>query len=259
VTAYVDGATVSSPGSDVTVDATSTPTVNTVTLGGAGAAFFASGGSVSKTTLGDTTDAHISDGAVVTAAGSIRVGAVSSPKVDVEGGALSGAIAAAGAGVAVANLGDQTNATVTTGAKLSAGNEVDVTAAADIPSFTVNGYVGGGGIVSLDAVVATISSTNNATAGIESGAAVQKAGAVNVHAETASPLQANGFGFSVGIVAIGAVVTSAEENGTTQATVNGATIGSGPGQQVGSLNVSASSSETVSAKGTAAGGGDCLG
>ena len=205
ITAYIDHSTVVSgaimspegtggPAGSVEVSAISMPTLSTMTLGGSDAAIFAAGGSVTTMTLANTVDAYIANSSNVQAGGSIGVTAQSTSSVDLEAGAFSGAIAQAGAGVATATLSDQTSAYVTSSSQLSAGDAVQVAANSDLSSCQVNAYVGGLGIVGLDAASATLTSSNNASAYIAGGAAVNHAGSVQVTAETTSPLNAKAYG-----------------------------------------------------------------
>jgi len=254
-TASIDGSSVVAGaarfGGSVGVTANATPRVETIALGGAGAAVFAAGGSVATMTLANVVDARIATAADVTAGDAITVSAVSTTSVDLTAGAAAGAIVAAGAGIATATVNNRTDATATGGAVLRAESLVEVGARGQFSRFQVDAYIGGGGIVALDAARAVMTSRNDASATITGGAVVERAAAVRVTATTTSPLEARGFGATIGLASVGRAIARATENGLTRAAVEGgAQIGdqTDPSRFVGSLTVAADTSTTARAR-----------
>jgi len=245
-------------GGSVGVTANATPRVETIALGGAGAAVFAAGGSVATMTLANVVDARIATAADVRSGGSIAVSAVSTTSVDLTAGAAAGAIVAAGAGIATATVNNRTDATVTGGAVLRAESLVEVGARGEFSRFQVDAYIGGGGIVALDAARAVVTSRNDTIVTITGGAVVERAAAVRVTATTTSPLEARGFGATIGLASVGRAIARATENGLTRAAVEGgAQIGdqTDPSRSVGSLTVAADTSTTARARSWAAAAG----
>ncbi len=101
IKAYIDSASVNASAGDVRVEASSTPTTDSATVGAAGSFEVAVGGSISVTVIDDTTQAYISGGTTnVTAAGTVAVSAFQ----DLNLGIGAGGFAAAGtAAVGIAN------------------------------------------------------------------------------------------------------------------------------------------------------------
>jgi len=223
ITAYIDPSSVQSS-SNVTVSATSTPSLTGKVLGAGGALYFGGAGSLAYMTLATSVDAHISGGSPVTASGSISVLAQSTENVTNQALAASGAIVALGAGLSQVTLTTSTNAYVSDAAVVTGVQGITVTSRSDLQSSNVTAIAGGLGIVVLDAALATLNSANNASAYVASGAVLHSSGNINVLAESSSPLNTNAFGGQIGVVCGGASVSTATESGVTTAYVNGATI-----------------------------------
>jgi hypothetical protein len=257
VMAYVDGSAVTSTVGDIALSANSKPSITSFGIGGGGALGLGVAASVAHATISTTTDAHVSNAAAVTAGGAINILAQFTPSTTINAGSFSGAfIAGFGASAVDANLDSHTNAAALSDAMLSAGGAVTISASSDASSFTENAYVGQGAIVAANAAMVHATSANNASATVDAGAAVINASSVTVSAVTTSAPTAHAFGFVGGIVAVGVSSATASESGITLASVDGGSIGgTGPGQQVGALTVTARSNASVEAKSWDAAGG----
>lgn len=172
------------------------------------------------------------------------------------GGLAIGAIGL-GAGVGVTSFRSHTTAFVDTGTTLNAGDAgtVSVSAALDEDLDSL-AFAGTGGILAVDAAVAVLKSGAHVEARFEQGVIVEQAGSVRVDADDTRKLSAETAGASVGLIAAGASVTTAEITGRTQAKVgNEARVGQTAGRSVGRLEATADAHHEVSAKALAAKGG----
>ncbi|HEV3085369.1 MAG TPA: hypothetical protein VGY66_36785, partial [Gemmataceae bacterium] len=97
VTAYVDASTVTSPGGNITVSATSTPSITSDGVAGGGAAGLGVAASVANATIATTTDAHFSHGANVSAGGGITAQAQFVPTTNIVAGGIAGGFLGIGA------------------------------------------------------------------------------------------------------------------------------------------------------------------
>ncbi len=255
VTAYVDDATVTSSAGSIAISADSTPSITSYAVAGDGALGLNGAGSIANATIAATTDAHISNGARLNASGSVSVQSQFTPSTNFLAGNLGGALFLGfGASEVQVGLSSNTDARATTGAVVVAGGTVMIGADSNANSLSATSVVGQGGIIALDAAIAHVTSSNNASATISSGAAIENATSVTVAAQTSSNPVAHAYGFVLGGVAAGGTSSMATESGTTSASVDGGIIGGGSGgQQVGALTVSATATTPVEAKSWAGG------
>ena len=235
---------------DVKVLAVATPTVDTLTIGGAGAGTFAAGGSVALTIVGGTVDAHIANDATVNAAGDILVKATSTFDLTTDAGAAAIGLGAAGFGgsLITAQLSTVTTAYVSSGVTLSAGDDIEVIAKTDSTHFNAVTFAGGGGFVGIQAAFIDLRSETETRAFMDSDPGVETADSVTVRAETLANLDANGVGISGGAVAVGAVIVNAREANTTWAALAADVTAN-------ALTVEALSTTTIDTDGTVANGG----
>ena len=250
VRAYIDRSSATSAVGDVKVLAVATPTVDTLTIGGAGAGTFAAGGSVAGTIVGGTVDAHIANDASVNAAGDILVKATSTFDLTTDAGAAAIGLGAAGFGgsLITARLSTVTTAFVSSGVTLSAGDDIEVIAKTDITRFNAVTFAGGGGLVGIQAAFIDLRSETESRAFMDSDPGVEMADSVTVRAETVSNMDANSVGISGGAVAVGAVFTNAREANTTWAALAADVTAN-------ALTVEALSTTTIDTDGTVANGG----
>ncbi|MBM4068701.1 MAG: hypothetical protein FJ271_07120 [Planctomycetes bacterium] len=141
IVSYIDGESVQT-GSTLAVTATSSPLLVAIALSGDGAENYAAGGAITVNRITNTTDAHISGGATVTAADAVTVSASDSSALYVVAIGVDGAsIAAGGAGLAANAIGDITGngrniikAYIDASTVTSTGDKVVVSAGFDDPS-----------------------------------------------------------------------------------------------------------------------------
>jgi hypothetical protein len=111
VKAYIDSSKVTSKTQGVTVQATISPTIENITVGGAGAGTFAFGGSVTVNNVGTQTLAYINNNSTIQAKTNINVLATNNATIKSLAGQVSAAgTAAAGAALAVNNSSSRTSA-----------------------------------------------------------------------------------------------------------------------------------------------------
>ena len=173
--AYVDSSSIGSsqdPAGAVTLSATDSGKIQSITIGGAGAQTFALGGAVGVNHVTNTSDAHISGGAQVDASGAVAVTAADTLEIDALAGGLAFAgTAAIGAAIATNNIDDTTQAYLD-GSGVAAGNlTLSATSSATIESLTVAGA--GSGTFSLGGAVGVNSIDDSASAYITDGATTE--------------------------------------------------------------------------------------
>jgi filamentous hemagglutinin family protein len=159
-----------------------------------------------------------------------------------------------GGGVAIVDLAGKSSAYVDEAALTTTG-DVIIDAQGVVQDTDVTTYAGGAGAVGLGAAYIDITSTPQTTAYIGPQATIEAADHVQIGATSTSDVTAEGKGVVAGAVAVGVVIADVTDAGTTEAYVDaGARIGVGS-VQVGSLDVTARSDQTLAADTGAAAGG----
>ena len=242
ITSYIENSTVDSTGSSLTVSADSAPFVVSIAVGGAGAATFSFGGSVSINSIANDVDSHISDGSNVSTKGNASVLANESATmltaaggVAASTGAQSGAV---GAAIAYNFVGggfnpsdpDQTNPSPTTSDGITAyiddstvnvGGTLTVAAGFGPPSSLP-------GSSSLDIAVATIplpetisDQVTSVTAAGAGAGTFALGGAINLNFidNTIDAHISGGSQVTAGSVALGALDSSTIQSLSGQVTV----------------------------------------
>ncbi|MEL6814833.1 MAG: hypothetical protein AAFP03_08460, partial [Cyanobacteria bacterium J06598_3] len=184
--------------------------------------------------------------------GDIQITADETTTVEATTGAASlGAIGVGGA-VAIANVTHDVSAYVGDNSTLNVGRQNDIHInAVGLVDLEGESIAGAAGAVGLGAAVTVVSSENNASAYIGEGTDVTQARHINITSGSSSNIEADGLGAAIGAAAVGVVVASGEESGTTQAYVgNDVNI-----TDTKRLNVQAIVNEQVSAESQAAAGG----
>ena len=199
------------------------------------------------------TTATIGNATVTAITGGITVNAVENLHVDSTQGGVGVGIAGAGAGIGVFNIAENVKATA--GGTLSAGGAINVHANLfeDIDELA---FAGGGGFIGLGAAVAVINDSSTTTAGIDSGATIHKASAIDVLAHANQKVKGLTVGVAVGLVAVGASFTKVDVENSAATDVyayvgNNVNIAQDFGDSVGGLSVQATSS--IAGKATAFG------
>jgi Ca2+-binding RTX toxin-like protein len=258
VLAFADGASVSSQLDDVTILATLTTNLDSLTVAGAGAAGAGLAWNSSTTRVTSQVSAHAAGSGTMFAGRDIIVKATSNFTLDDDAGALAGGFGLGfGASTINATLTGRTSAYLAD-ATFDAARNIDVTSESILNKFDVDVFTGAGGIAAIQAAFVDVTSENGAEAYVGSGAYLRRATAVTIAARTNSTLAVDADGGAIGVVAAGGVEASAIERGTTSATVRrGARIGDAgdPESQVGSVTVTATGTNAVSSEVTVAKGG----
>ncbi|MGA2700304.1 MAG: hypothetical protein ABSH35_04325 [Isosphaeraceae bacterium] len=274
VDAYISGATtsVTSSGSNVLIQADSTPTIMTFTGGLAIGTVAGLAGSVSIDIMGCDTEAYI-DAATVTADGSVYLLADTADTVLTYAGTISGS-AGVGVGgtVAVNDLHNTTKARIDDGANVVSkdldnstigvpqwatdangtestqqveGVVVIATDTETLGDLAITGAVGVGAAgIGLNIEVDVFNDTTDAhIAGSTVTSGVASGGAVIVRAHRSTGITSAGGVLGVGAAGagIGAVVAADIDSSTTVASINAATVSAGSG----GVEVSALTRETV--------------
>ena len=200
--------------------------------------------------------ASIGTGAIVVSGGDVTVNARGTLTYDSTTGAAAVGALGLGAGIGIANFTLNNQASIGSSAEITADGDVLVRASL---TETANGlaFAGAGGIVALNAAWAGLTdSASTTTATIGTGAKVHRADQLTVEAKDVRTLDAQAIGASVGALAAGASIATSEIGGTTEAHIaSGTFIGSGSGDVVGNLNVSADSRVKATSSTLAAAGG----
>ena len=227
VKAYIDSSEVTSSGGEIGVSATSSPTITTYSGGGVGAGSYALGGSVSFNVIGNTTEAHISGNAPVTAADAVQVKASETAKVFTVAGELVGAKTFAfGAAVVVNTFANGVKAYINGPGVTSSGGDIEISATSIWTDETYSFGVGVGvvgGAVGGSAPVNDIRNTIDAH--ISGGATVTASGAVKIIASevvTIDTIAGGGAGAYYG--SLGAAVVVNNLASTVKAFIDGSEV-----------------------------------
>jgi hypothetical protein len=180
------------------------------------------------------TVASVGSGAVVTAGRDIEVEATDELALNQEVGGGTGGIVGVGGAVAIANLDQNTQATVKAGATLSAGDDVVINASGT-EAYNGNSISGNGGLVGLGARVVIVDSTSAQTASVGDNVTIAQAAnvtpddgadGVQISARRSQSLEATSRGGEAGLLAAGASIGRITVGGSASATVgNQVTIG----------------------------------
>jgi hypothetical protein len=200
--------------------------------------------------------ASIGTGAIVVSGRDVAVNARGTLTYDSTTGAAAVGALGLGAGIGIANFTLNNQASIGSSAEITADGDVLVHASL---SETANGlaFAGAGGIVAVNAAWAGLTDdASTTTATIGAGAKVHRADQLTVEAKDVRTLDAQAIGASVGALAGGASIATSQIGGTTEAHIaSGTFIGSGSGDVVGNLEVSADSRVKATSSTLAAAGG----
>jgi len=199
---------------------------------------------------------NAADAVTITAGGTITIGANNSYDVQQTTGDGNLALEAVGAAVSVTSIHNNTQAYVGNYGRLKAGGAVSINATdQNFEPTRINGIAGAAGFYVADANVATLNLTSNTAAQVQNNAAILAAGGVTVSAAEQSNADVEGHGYQGGLAAIGAVVCIANVTANVNAGVaDGASIGTAAAK-VGSLSVTTTANNTVTAAARVGSGG----
>ncbi|RLL51276.1 calcium-binding protein [Mariprofundus sp. EBB-1] len=256
VQSYVDASTLNA--ASVSISATSTRSIETISAAAAGSLGLGLAGSTTVNGAAGSVDAHITGSSNITSTGLIDVTANQTTNITARSGAAAGGFVGAAASVTTADVTHTVNAYIGAGTTLSAAGNITISATGNVSGIGAETYVGAGGIVGASAAVATFHSINNVSAYMAGD--VSRANKLAVLATSSSTVKAIGFGVTVGGVAVGGVVATATETGTTQAylgnnVVIGDRLAATALRGVNNLTVGAQATVDVNALTTAAAAG----
>ena len=199
--------------------------------------------------------ARVGEGAVINAGRHLDVNARGMLDFSAKAGAQAVGAVSLGAGVALANIQQNNQATLGQNVVATLGGDLRLNAAT-LGKAGALGFAGTGGIKAVNGAYAGITDTSHTHATAGHGLVVRNAGEVLVQAQDQRSIKASSAGASVGEVAGGASVAQAEAGGSTVASIaDGAQIGVQSGDVVRALSVLANSSIDTEAQATALAGG----
>lgn len=199
--------------------------------------------------ISKSTTAYIGNNAVIDAGNDILVDAAEYAHADVDAGAGSLGLLGVGGAVGVASLKTRTNAYAGNGVTLTAGDNIRISATAEIDDSEVYSFTGSAGAVGIGAAVSHLTSDNDTNAYIGTDSLINRADDVLVSSSGISELDAQADGAVMGSAAAGGVVARAYETGTTKAYIGDRSqIGTGDGNGVNELSVSADATIEANAK-----------
>ena len=236
-----------------TVTATGNATIEAITVGGAGAASFAAGGSVSLNEIENVTEAVIAGSPTVKGA-SLSLTANDTSTIHSFAGGFASGTNAVGASLATNDIGNRTEVGITnssvdvTGAVIAAS-----TSTPTIEAIAVGGAGAGsfalGGSVSLNEI-------DNVTEAVIAGSPTVKGASLSLTANDTSFIASFAGGFAVGLSAVGAALATNEIGNRTEVGIRNTSV-----DVTGAVIAAATSTPTIeaSAVGGAGAGGFALG
>ncbi len=191
--------------------------------------------------------------ATINAVGNVAVGTQDAVNSQAITGALGLGLVGVGAGIGIV-ADNATNTANISGASTLSENDLSV-AANTTHSMSETSFAGAVALIAsaeADVAVATDTSTTNA---FISGSTILASGSVDVTADADRQITASGKGVAAALdLAVGLSLATADIEGTAQAYVQGATIGT-TGSNVGSVTIGASSADSAEADALAVAGG----
>ncbi len=205
-------------------------------------------GALSTTQTPEGTAAFIGTGATVTAGGSVTVQAQETETINATVGGVAVGIASIGGSVVVVNLGNLTQAYLGSSSVVSAGGSVTVQATFN-DTGNATAEAGQGGLISLGAQVALVTDNSSESAWTGSGTQIIQSSGVTFNASATRDVDTGAKFLGIGGVVAGAGVAKSIANGSTQAYLgSNDLIGQQSGKSVGSLSISATSTDTVGSR-----------
>jgi hypothetical protein len=167
--------------------------------------------------------AYIGNGAMINAGRDILVNAEATSKVKTVTGAVGlGLKLGAGGSVGVANIRNSAEAFVGASTQLTAGNDIQIKANAQVndPNQTMTALAGAGGLVGLGAAVAVMNGDNWANAYAGDQTTLTAGEGVLITATTSANLNGRGYGATAGAGAGGVVWVDTTLTSTTKTALN---------------------------------------
>ena len=252
VRAEIDASRVTA--ASVALSADSAPTIEALTVGGAGAGTFATGGSVSLNNIHTTSEALIVSGSQVEASGPVGLTASDGASIEALAGGVAGAGAAAiGAAYATNQIGGTSAARISASTVRSSASGLDVSTVsrAQIKALTVGGA--GAGAFAAGGSVSRNSIKNTVAAQVEDAATASARGPIAIEALDKAVIESLAGGVAgAGLAAIGVAKAANAIEDSTTASIAGSTVESAAGDV--ELNATAEGTIEVIAVGGAGAG-----
>jgi hypothetical protein len=245
VNAHMDGTV--SGGASLSVTSTASNTATALAE--------ASGGGLIDATLplawanaSPTVQAYLGNGANVTVSGAANLSATTYVNASATAEGISIGLGAVGVMRSSANVSPTINVFIGSGSNVSAGS-ISLTATHNSSGAIATSDASGGGIVSGQGAVPSATADAIVRAYVGSGATLQSSGAISLAADATNTAVATAHALSIGLLAIGASLPTAEANGLVSAHMDGIVTGGSD------LYVSSTSNNTATAVAEASGGG----
>jgi Ca2+-binding RTX toxin-like protein/acetolactate synthase small subunit len=256
-TGYIDKSTVTSTAQEIALLAENTAKISAVTVGGAGAATFALGGSVSVNVISGSTQTYVSNLATLQANGKISIIAKNSGTIEaLAGGVAVSNQAAIGAAVSTNNISSRTISYIDKSTVTSTANEIALIAqnTATISALTVGGAGSGqfalGGSVSTNLIGTTVD------AHITQGSTITAAQNISLTATDLSTIKAYGGALAgAGTAAVAGALAVNELANQVKAYASASNLTS----TLGTVAISADQKGTIEAISVGAAGGGKVG
>ena len=146
----------------------------------------------------------------------LTISALERAKLNVKADAKSIGAVSVGGAVGIANIQNNASAYTVNSSRLTGGN-IAILATGVVDSAKVQTFAGSAGVLGLGAAVSNLSSDNNSKAYLGVNTVINQANNIKVQATSSSGLVSDARNFSLGIAAVGVVLSDAKETGKTRA------------------------------------------
>lgn len=146
----------------------------------------------------------------------LTISALERAKLNVKADAKSIGAVSIGGAVGIANIQNNASAYTVNSSRLTGGN-ISILATGVVDAAKVQTFAGSAGALGLGAAVSNLSSDNNSKAYLGVNTVINQANNIKVQATSSSGLVSDARNFSLGIAAVGVVLSEARETGKTRA------------------------------------------
>lgn len=146
----------------------------------------------------------------------LTISALERAKLNVKADAKSIGAVSVGGAVGIANIQNNASAYTVNSSRLTGGN-ISILATGVVDAAKVQTFAGSAGVLGLGAAVSNLSSDNNSKAYLGVNTVINQANNIKVQATSSSGLVSDARNFSLGIAAVGVVLSDAKETGKTSA------------------------------------------
>ncbi len=220
ITAYVDNAKVTSTGGQISIGASSSDTVSTLSVATAIAAALGAGGAGANATadVSPSVEAYAGSGATLNAAGNISITAAATNSATTMTFGIAAGFVAIGTSTTTASANGSSKAHIDGMVTGCANLTVQATAT---DSSDAEATAAAGGIVSGEGAGATATTSPTVLAAVNGNTAITSTGTVQLTAQATPYANADTFGVAAGGLAVGASVSSSTASPQVTATAGG--------------------------------------